>query len=75
MRTYYVGATNDIEGRLREHNSESGIRNTKNGKPWKLMYTEKYATLSDARKRELQVKSWKKRSKIETLINSTGPIV
>jgi putative endonuclease len=68
--TYYVGATNEIERRLIEHNSESGIRYTKNGKPWKLMYTEMYPSLSEARSREKQVKSWKKRSKIEALINN-----
>lgn len=68
--TYYVGVTNEIERRLIEHNSESGIRYTKNVKPWKLMYTEMYPTLSEARSREKQVKSWKKRSKIEALINN-----
>lgn len=32
------------------------------------MHKEEYETLSEARKRELQIKSWKKRSAIEKLL-------
>ena len=34
----------------------------------KVVYTENYETKEDAHKRELQIKSWKSRIKIETLI-------
>ncbi len=70
--TYYIGCTNDIERRLKEHNSGISIY-TKTDKPWKLCYNEAFNSLSEARKRENQIKSWKKRKAIEKLIQA--PIV
>jgi putative endonuclease len=41
-------------------------------KEWQIVYYEKYASLTEALKREKQVKSWKNRKRTETLIgNST----
>jgi len=34
-----------------------------------LLYTEEFATRSEALKREYQIKSWKKRAAIERLLN------
>lgn len=45
----------------------------KSGKPWRMIYSEKFDTLSEARNRELQIKNWKSRSAIERLIH--GPFV
>jgi putative endonuclease len=69
---YYVGCTDNLERRLTEHNSGLS-KYTKLSMPWKLVYTEQFENLSKARLREKQIKSWKKRSAIERLIN--GPIV
>ncbi len=52
----YVGSTSDIDKRLIEHNSGKS-KFTKGGIPWKLIYSEKYETNSDARKRELFLKT------------------
>ena len=38
-----------------------------------MIYVENFDTLSDARKREIQIKKWKSRKAIERLLN--GPIV
>lgn len=65
---YYVGATSDIERRLGEHNAGK-VPSTKPFRPWVSKYLEKFDTLSLARKREKQIKNWKKRSAIERLIN------
>ncbi len=65
---YYIGSSKDISIRLANHNSGK-VRSTKRSAPWELIYSETYNTLSDARKRELQIKSWKKRRAIESLIN------
>lgn len=71
-KSYYVGCTNDIERRLKEHNS--GLSNyTRNKGPWKVVYNEAHGSLSEARQREKQIKSWKKRKAIEKLI--IAPIV
>lgn len=42
-------------------------------KPWELVYKEEFDNLKGARKREQQIKSWKKRIAIEKLIE--GAIV
>ncbi len=68
---YYVGCSGDLEKRLSEHNKGLS-KYTKRFKPWRLVYEETFKTLSNARKRETQIKSWKKRRAIEKLI---GPFV
>jgi putative endonuclease len=64
---YYIGSTQDIEERLKRHNEGRG-KYTKNKGPWKLRYTEKFADLSSARKRENFIKRQKSKKYIETLI-------
>jgi len=64
---YYIGYSSDIESRLKKHNSISkGFTNL--GKPWILMYSEVYNSKKEAMTREKQLKNWKNRHKIETLI-------
>jgi len=65
---YYVGSTGDLLDRLRRHNSGYS-KATKAGVPWKLVYTEEFATKSDAYRRELEIKAWKSRVLIEDLVN------
>lgn len=67
--SYYIGCTNSVERRLKEHNTGSS-KYTKNKRPWVLVYKEEYKTLSEARKREGAIKSRKKRDYIEKLINA-----
>ncbi len=69
--SYYVGSTNNLTRRLKEHNRGKS-KYTRNKKPWELVYNEELSTLSLVRRRENQVKSWKKRVAIEKLI---GPVV
>ena len=70
---YYVGATNNIGSRIKKHNNNQR-RYTKNKGPWVLKYKEEFVGLAEARKREKQIKSWKKRKAIERLVN-IGPVV
>ena len=67
---YYVGQTQDLEGRLSYHNANYS-KSLKNRGPWKLVYREEYATLSEAVKRERQIKSWKDRNMIERLVSAS----
>ena len=55
---FYIGSTKEISVRLSQHNSGMTI-STRNRRPWKLIYSETFDTLSEARKREQQIKSWK----------------
>ena len=65
---FYIGCTNNLVSRINEHN-RGYVKSTKAYIPWKLVYQEKFDKLSQARKREHQIKSWKKRKSIERLIN------
>lgn len=53
----YVGCTNDLEKRLKQHNgSKSGAHYTKIRRPVALKYSEKFRTLAKARAREAELK-------------------
>ena len=51
----YVGYTNNIEKRIKLHNSNKGAKFTR-GKKWKLVYYEKYDSKSTAMKNEYRLK-------------------
>ncbi|MBI2871577.1 MAG: GIY-YIG nuclease family protein [Chloroflexi bacterium] len=55
---YYVGSTKDIAQRLAQHNAGM-MKATRQSRPWRLVYIEPSDTLSAARRREAQIKSWK----------------
>ena len=65
--TYYVGITSNLENRVNYHN-KGKVKSTKFSKPWVLIYKESYSTLSEANKREREIKNWKSRKAIERLI-------
>ena len=67
---YYVGACIDLERRLYEHNIGHS-KFTSIGLPWILKYSESFATLLLAKKRELEIKKKKSRIYIEKLIGSS----
>jgi putative endonuclease len=57
-KTWYIGYSEDLKRRLKEHQSGSGSRTTslKNGK-YKLIYYESYLNKQDALGREKYLKS------------------
>lgn len=65
---YYIGCSDNVLRRLDEHNL--GLSKYTRGRgPWELVYKEEFKSLKDSRKREKQIKSWKKRIAIEKLID------
>jgi putative endonuclease len=60
----YTGCTNNLRRRLQQHFSR-GARSTKGWKSLKLIYAEELPSLSEARKREAQIKRMKKEKKLE----------
>jgi putative endonuclease len=60
-----------MAARLQRHNSKM-VPSTKNYVPWELMYTETFATRSEANQRELYIKKQKSRKFIEQLIAGGG---
>ena len=67
---FYVGYTSDLEDRIKEHNSGKTKGNYFNA-PFELFYSEEYANIEDARKRERYIKSQKSRKYIESLVPCT----
>ena len=65
--SYYIGSSNNVDKRLRDHLNSKGGRYTRSHKTRKLVYQEELATKSEALKREAQLKKWTKAKK-ETLI-------
>jgi putative endonuclease len=63
----YTGSTNDLERRLKEHNSGKSTY-TKATRPFTLIYKEDYNTRLEARQRERFLKTGKGRELLESLI-------
>ena len=66
---YYIGFSSNVQDRLLKHNRNSkGFSNF--GKPWILVYEETFDNKKNAMDRERQLKKWKNRERLETLIKS-----
>lgn len=62
--TYYVGCTNNLEKRLKQHNeSKWGAHYTKLRRPVQLLHKEEYDILIEARRREKEIKGWRREKK------------
>jgi predicted GIY-YIG superfamily endonuclease len=65
--SYYVGKTNDLCVRLRQHQSGVGADYTAMRRPVEMVYAEEHSTIRAATDRERQLKRWS-RSKKDALI-------
>jgi putative endonuclease len=66
----YVGCTNNLKKRLAEHNSSKrGAHYTKIRRPVVLKYSEPFDTLLKARRREQEIKSWRREKKLDLIKN------
>lgn len=68
--TLYIGQTNNLEKRLKEHRGKTSrsSKYTRSFDTLKLVYSEKYLTRKEAMQREFQLKKWTKAKK-EALIS------
>jgi putative endonuclease len=64
---YYIGSSKNIKERLIRHNA-GATKSTKPGRPWSIVYFEKFESKSDAIKREFHLKRMKSKIFIENLI-------
>ena len=64
---YYIGSTNNLERRLKEHNAGKSTY-TKLTKPFKLVFAKEYLALREARQIEYKLKKLKSRKIIERII-------
>jgi len=63
----YTGWTNNLEHRLRDHNSGKGAKYTKIRCPVVLVYSESYKTKEEAMKREYAIKKMSRSQKLELI--------
>ena len=67
-KTLYVGCTNNLEKRLAQHNdSKWGAHYTKIRRPVVLKYSEKFDNLKEARRRESEIKGWRREKKLDLI--------
>lgn len=70
-KTLYSGITTVLERRIQEHNeSPKGAKYTRTRRPVRLLYTEEFATRSEALKREAAFKKLSRKDK-EQLVDNT----
>ena len=59
----YIGVTQNPEQRVQYHNERRGALYTKRDSKFEIVFLEKYPELAEARKREIQVKKWRRDKK------------
>ncbi|MBI4037613.1 GIY-YIG nuclease family protein [Candidatus Curtissbacteria bacterium] len=65
----YVGSTDNFERRLLQHNS-GRVKSTKHRTPFKVLFTEEFETIQEAKKREQYYKSGAGRRKLKEFFES-----
>lgn len=63
--TLYCGITNNLEKRIKVHNSGKGAKYTKTRVPVKLYYYEELSDKSSASKREWRIKKLSRTQKLQ----------
>lgn len=69
--TLYCGWTNDLEHRLKTHNSGKGAKYTRSRLPVELVYSESTASPSAALRREREIKKLSRGEKLKLIQKST----
>ena len=65
--TLYTGYTNDLEKRIKAHNSGKGAKYTRSRLPVTLVYFEKHETKELAQSREWHIKRLTRAKKLELI--------
>jgi len=69
--TLYTGYTTDVSRRIFEHNSsDKGAKYTKTRRPVELVFTKEFATASDAKKCEAEIKKMSRQRKLQMIANA-----
>jgi len=59
----YIGVTENPVKRLVRHNHKTGAQFTQNNPSFGVVFLEEYSSLAEARKREIQIKKWRRDKK------------
>jgi putative endonuclease len=60
----YTGISTDPHARLEKHNAGKGAKNTRYGRPWRIVHTEPARSKGVALKREAAIKKLHRRDKL-----------
>ncbi len=71
--TLYCGYCVNIKNREAKHNKGDGAKYTRQRRPIKIIYWEEFGTISEAMRREAQVKRWRKEKKEILIKNNNKP--
>ncbi len=63
----YTGITNNLQRRIKDHNSGKGGRFTRYRTPVELLYSEEVLNRPEALKREARIKHFTRRGKLELI--------
>ncbi len=66
---YYIGSSKDPIRRLNEFHNQGKVKATKYLIPWKLVFSQKYFNIVDARKVEYKFKKFKSKVLLEKIIS------
>lgn len=64
-KSLYTGITTDIQRRFNEHKNKTGGHYTSSKDVVRVVYTEQHPDRSSASKREMQIKSWSRKKKLD----------
>ena len=64
----YTGVSDNVEARLQEHN-KGRVKSSRLYRPYRVIYTEEFETLSEARQRERFYKSTTGRRRLKEILS------
>lgn len=59
----YIGISENPPQRVRNHNEDRGALFTKRDSTFEIVFLEEYPTYAESRKREVQIKKWRRDTK------------
>lgn len=65
--TLYTGYTNDLEHRLKMHDSGKGAKYTRGRGPFQVVFVEKFPTKENAMQREYEIKQLTRKGKFQLI--------
>jgi len=64
---FYIGSTGNLERRIMEH-QVGKVLATRNKRPYKLVFSQRFKDIDTAKKIERKIKSWERRDFVEKIV-------